>query len=150
MNAQKGFTLIELMIVVAIIGILAAIAIPAYQNYAKRSSETACLAEVKGLTSQQFVKINDPQGGAVMSKDDLEGYASACLDLEYIAAGTEVDRVDENGDAVLDSNNNQIVDIITVGSMSGTIKNPQDPAKNKAVCEIGEVLECSVKSGPDA
>ena len=48
-TAQKGFTLIELMIVIAIIGILAAIAIPQYQNYVAKSQVSRVMAETGAM-----------------------------------------------------------------------------------------------------
>ena len=53
---------ILLMIVVAIIGILAAIAIPAYQNYTRNSSDKACLGETKAYANVVLANLLDPNG----------------------------------------------------------------------------------------
>ncbi|PIA72039.1 pilin [Pseudomonas sediminis] len=58
-QAQKGFTLIELMIVVAIIGILAAIAIPQYQTYTAKSQVSRVMSESGQLRTAIEACIND-------------------------------------------------------------------------------------------
>jgi len=56
---NKGFTFIELMIVIAVIGILAAIAVPIYQNYIAKSQVMAAVAELNGAKPQYELIINN-------------------------------------------------------------------------------------------
>lgn len=58
-KVQQGFTLIELMIVVAIIGILAAVAIPAYSNYTKKAKFTEVVQATQALKTALETCIND-------------------------------------------------------------------------------------------
>ncbi|WP_434679692.1 pilin [Pseudomonas sp. R1-18] len=75
MNTQKGFTLIELMIVVAIVGILAAVALPAYQDYTIRAQ----VAELMGLTDGAKVAVTETyqSTGALPGDNAAAGFGGA-------------------------------------------------------------------------
>ena len=76
-HAQKGFTLIELMIVVAIIGILAAIAIPQYQDYIARSQMNRAYGELSALKTA--AEENLMRGNAVSLDADALGWTGSSL-----------------------------------------------------------------------
>lgn len=87
-SAQRGFTLIELMIVVAIIGILAAVALPAYQDYTARAKVTEVNLQVgscKGAVTE-FIQTN-----AKFPADADQAGCSSTATTKYMAAGMAVD-----------------------------------------------------------
>ena len=86
-TTQKGFTLIELMIVIAIIGILAAIAIPAYQDYIARSQMTEALS----LASGQKTSVAETYG-QIGTFDDIDSESNGIPAADEVT-GNYVDNV---------------------------------------------------------
>jgi len=110
LRSQDGFTLVELMVVIAIISILAAVSIPTYFNHIMRTRQSKAIAElmmIKSASERYFVE----NGNYTTTIGLLPGYTSAGTavgavftpDIYYrywIAAGTVRARGDLNGDSL--------------------------------------------------
>lgn len=91
-NLQKGFTLIELMIVIAIIGILLAIAIPAYSDYTIRARTTECvnnLSPLKTGVSEFYLSSAPNHYPALMASIGTAKATNMCI-AATVGAGTGI------------------------------------------------------------
>ncbi|HIF9243654.1 TPA: pilin [Photobacterium damselae] len=89
MKGQKGFTLIELMIVVAVIGVLSAIAIPAYQDYVKKGAIGSALATATALKTPVEQHIADNGTFPVTGNISAPSFALGTITLAATASTSD-------------------------------------------------------------
>lgn len=109
MNTQKGFTLIELMIVIAIIGILAAIALPAYQTYTKKARFTEVVLAAAAIKGNIDICYQDKDNDDLSNCDSLSkigikpATATAANTVNSVTIATTTALITVTGEPSVDS-----------------------------------------------
>ena len=114
---QQGFTLVELMAIVAIIGVISAIALPMYRNYVARTQHIAALADI--APGKQMIEINLTEGVGHFDNPNDIGLPHASSNCSAITVSAD----SETGDALISCNIQGISNIL--GSEIKLVRTPK-------------------------
>jgi type IV pilus assembly protein PilA len=124
MANTNGFTLIELMIVIAIVGILAALSVPVYQNYVARAQLSEAMTISGGIRSEIVSSFMSKTGSFVGIDSETNGIpAAASVQGSYVESVSVIDGIVSAtlGNDVSEFLNGEILTLTPVTSPGGTI-----------------------------